>query len=501
MTSIEIKSKDIKRFEKLIEAKTGIALRDGDSDKLGGALKSCMKSSGLSDAGTFYKALTSRSSESCMEWKRLASLLTTGESYFFRDRGQFALLKNFILPEIISRHRDDRSIRIWSAGCAAGQEPYSIAILLDELLPDRADWDILILGTDIDDEALRKARNGYYTDWSFRGRAHVSKGAFFQSHKKGWRVKSGIREMVTFSNHNILTGSFPDYSCGIYRFDLILCRNVFIYFRAEAVSRALSSLISVLTENGYLMAGHAELLYHDLKGLRKEIFPESVIYRKGAGRDHLKPVSEEVLKREGALQERFGDKEKRVRKSVYRESVTTGKGRTEPRSKEEMLDRAERLYGEGSYADVIEMLEPFVRGRSDSVAAFNLLSRSYANRGMYEEALKRCVSALSIAPYSVETYLLMAQIAELNGDNEKAIEMMQKTIYLDPLFITGYLELAILYEGEEKYERAEKMRETALKLLAELPPGDRMEYYGSITVGEIMLHLKRMAGDQAEGRD
>ena len=163
------------------------------------------------------------------------ALLTNGETYFFRDHGQFDLLRLRLLPELIERRRDAKTLRLWSAGCSSGEEAYSLAMLLDMLLPKRDGWNILILGSDIDEAALAKARRGHYGQWSFRMAPPALKQRYFQRKGDEWMLDERIRSMVTFRTSNLIGETFP--SAELRDMDLILCRNVFIYFGAACRGR------------------------------------------------------------------------------------------------------------------------------------------------------------------------------------------------------------------------------------------------------------------------
>ena len=127
-----------------------------------------MKALKLAAPEDYYLLLQSDSAESRSEWRQLIINLTNSESYFFRDKGQLALLQNRILPELIERNKVQRTLRIWSAGCSTGEEPYTLAMLVDQLLPRQIGWNVFILGTDINENSLAIARRAAYTSWSFR---------------------------------------------------------------------------------------------------------------------------------------------------------------------------------------------------------------------------------------------------------------------------------------------------------------------------------------------
>ncbi|MEK7680116.1 MAG: CheR family methyltransferase, partial [Deltaproteobacteria bacterium] len=136
-------------FNALISGKTGLLMRGLDLEGLKKAVAARSAATGLGSPYEYYDFLISGSGRAEAEIRELLSLLTVGESYFFRDSGQFGLLKDSLLPELIKRQGIEKSLRIWSAGCSTGEEPYSIAMLIDELLPERGAWDILILATDM----------------------------------------------------------------------------------------------------------------------------------------------------------------------------------------------------------------------------------------------------------------------------------------------------------------------------------------------------------------
>jgi chemotaxis protein methyltransferase CheR len=223
-----------------------------------------------------------------IEWKNLIKLLTTGESYFFRDSGQFFLLKNIILPQLIAEQRqlwekkqqDKPTLRIWSAGCSTGEEPYSLAILLTELIPDWKNWHLYILGTDINIDAIQKAQAGLYGNWSFRTVDEQKKTSYFHLEKSGWKIEEEIKNLVTFETGNLVQDKFPDYSRNILNMDLIICRNVFVYFDPQAITQVLQKFYQTLKPGGYLVTAHAELYGQDMGLFSSKVFPQSVIYQK-----------------------------------------------------------------------------------------------------------------------------------------------------------------------------------------------------------------------------
>lgn len=257
----------IEDFIQLISAVTGLHIREEDKQNLSKKLHTRIKALKLSALEQYYQLLKPSNVESnslnrCeREWQELTLLLTTGETYFFRDRGQISLLKNHILPELINskKYEAKRSLRIWSAGCSTGEEAYSLAILIQELIPEWNKWDILILGTDINSQSIEKAKQGIYDSWSFRMVEPKLKQRYFNQHRTAWKVDKQIRSIVKFEIGNLLNDSFPSSTSEIYNMDVILCRNVFIYFDFQTISVILKKLANTLNSGGYLIAGHSEL--------------------------------------------------------------------------------------------------------------------------------------------------------------------------------------------------------------------------------------------------
>lgn len=270
----------IQAFIRLIAKHTGIEVRERDKTALIEKIVSRMKALKLELPETYYQILNSSSPKNYQEWKNLVILLTNTESYFFRDQDQFTLLRNHILPELIQRKQNNKTIRICSAGCSSGEEPYSLAILLKELLPDIEEWNLTILGIDINQEALAKAKTGIYRPWSFRRVNLEIVKRYFQVINNEYHLKNIIKEMVKFQAINLVRDLFPSSNSELQNIDLILCRNVFIYFDSSAIATVLNKFYDALEPLGYLITGHAELYGQDVSQFQTKVFPESVVYQR-----------------------------------------------------------------------------------------------------------------------------------------------------------------------------------------------------------------------------
>ncbi len=483
---MDIDDKMLGRFVKLISDRIGLCIRKEDIEAFRRTLLSCMKGSGFGEPGDFLNFLASDTEGGNKQWKALIIAVTTGESYFFRDRGHFSLLQNTILPELIRRKYAERSIRIWSAGCSTGEEPYSIAIVLDMLLPDPVSWDIYIVGTDINDEALAKARGGIFSQWSLRSVDKAIQDRYFKKTRQdGWELNDGIRKMVEFRYGNLIGDGLAFKDPALCNMDVIICRNVFIYFSKEAVAQVIARFGDALNDGGYLISGHGELYEQQLPVMRQLAFPEAVILKKCA-KEAAQPVHRRthlsIIKRQEP-----GEASK----------PTVPRPEPQPHEPVDPIPEIEALIKAGRYAEAIDMADRQPDPVRDSSVMLCLMAQAYANSGAYGKAEAACRKAIENSPEAAEPYFMLAHLAEAGGDGEEAKGLLKKALYLDPGFIAAYCELGWLYAKQNDVQRARRARAAALELIKRLPCGARVKPY-EITAGELLGYLERLAGQADE---
>ncbi len=217
------------------------------------------------------------------EWTALETEITIGETFFFRYVEQFAALSEVILPTLLRARAATRRLRIWSAGCASGAEPYSVAILLHRLLGDSlADWSVSILGTDLDAAALEAARRAEFGHWTLRSLSEADRRRDFvpvdDSDGRRWRLRPAFRDMVRFERQNLLALVEPGAPPPPADYDLVLCRNVLIYFHPERVQALVRRFGESLAADGWLLLGHAEAGSFTPDGLRAVTLDRTVAW-------------------------------------------------------------------------------------------------------------------------------------------------------------------------------------------------------------------------------
>ena len=180
--------------------------------------------------------------------------MTTNESFFFRDGKPFETFRKVFLPEIIKRRATTKTLRIWCAAASTGQEPYSLAMLLQEEAKQLEGWNCSILGTDLSEEVLDRAKSGIYTHFEVqRGLAITQLIKFFEKQGELWQIKPDIRKMVKYQKFNLL-----DDPKSLGQFDVVFCRNVLIYFDVPTKGEVLAKIAKVMDKDGVLMMGAAE---------------------------------------------------------------------------------------------------------------------------------------------------------------------------------------------------------------------------------------------------
>ena len=485
------------RFERLIAARTGLQLRTRERDALHGLLTTRMAALHLRHAEEYHTLLqTAGTREAESEWDQLIGRLTNQESYFFRDKGQMALLRERILPELIARNQPRRTLRLWSAGCSTGEEAYSLAMLVDELLPQRgaasgSRWDIVILGTDIDEQALGQARRGIYGAWSFRTVEPAVKQRCFHRREGGWQVAESSRSLVTFRRCNLVGDPFPDMATGLHDMDLILCRNVFIYFEREAVSAVLLKFAQTLRDGGFLMTGHTETYGQTAEPLQARMFPESVLYER-VPRASADPGPTPEVK---AIARQATVRNQAVREAQVRRPSPVEPQIASPRAAPPATPESAPVGTAAHYVAVEDLSTVQAPREPVGDNALLLQARTYANLGHYEEATTCCRRLMEEFPFSSEPYELLAAIAQEQERYDEAKLLLKKALYLAPESPRAYLELSALYRSEGDIARARKMQFTALDLLRQLPPEDAVGSAGGPNAHAWTLHLNQLLAE------
>ncbi|MDR2877795.1 MAG: protein-glutamate O-methyltransferase CheR [Chromatiales bacterium] len=253
---LEFTARDFDFIRRLVLKRTGISLAEGKEDLVYGRLAKRLRTLGMTRFSEYCQYVEAHSEE----LPEVVNAITTNLTAFFRESHHFDYLRSDVLPALLRLNASSRRIRIWSAGCSTGEEPYSIAMVVHDLMPKNQGWDIKILATDIDTNVIDRAASGIYTADRITGipeqyqRRYVNKGAGNQAEKV--RMRDEIRDLITFRCLNLIE-EWPMRG----PFDLIFCRNVVIYFDKDTQRRLFDRYANILCADGHLFIGHSETLY------------------------------------------------------------------------------------------------------------------------------------------------------------------------------------------------------------------------------------------------
>ncbi len=465
----ELDQDDYLKFREFLVEQTGLFFPEKRREDLERGLFDGFAKSGLSSMSEYLEALKAGPPEGLMS--KLISLLTISETYFNRDSSQFDLLRREILPKLIeSRMTTTRKLRIWSAGCATGEEPYSLAILLRETIPYMDNWDISILATDIDKESIARAQAGRYGRWSFRNMPQEWLDKyFFISNTSEYHLSDAIKEQVTLSHVNLKNSIYPSIVNDTADLDLIVCRNVMIYFDDHTTAEVMSRFHSCLGEGAWLLSGASDPIPpKDL--FRARNFSGAFIYQKATpGFDARKIVRPKVMA-------------PAAKKTRPRQAA---KPIAKPLDPQALKAAAEALLEVGQPSLAANKVCAILKDDPKNGAALLLMARVEVAQGDLEGADQYAKKAISLDKLNASAYYLQSAIRQSLGKNREAVESLKKTVYLKPGFIAAHFSLACLNKELGHGRLARKSWRNVLRLMVgrgmdEIVPETNGVTYGTI---------------------
>ncbi len=486
------------RFRDLLNARCGLFYPESKRGDLAYGLNTALRASGLPDLDALEQAARAPGPV----WDALLAQLTIGETYFFRNAPQFSALRQTILPELIARRSPMRSLRIWSAGCATGEEPYSLAMLLDELLPEREAWHISIIATDINPQFLARAREGLYGEWSFRETTDAQRGRFFTPEGNRWRILPHIRRAVHFAPLNLVEASYPSIVNGTCALDLILCRNVTIYFEEATTRQVAERFYHALAPGGWLVVGHAEpqaSVYHQFL---VQNLPDTIVYRKSLdaplfGFDPVRgsfSLGDQPLLHPRQEARRPADQQRHDGTPHERPRPAEPRPAPEPpadpvaalvwSSIKARMALGDKVGAERLARDLL-LREP------QHGEALGLLGRLCADAGDWESARQHCERALVVNPLAVEVHYTLAQVYEHQNRLDEALAAYRRTVFLNRNFVLGTLGMANVWQRMGRRSEAQRSYQKVLRQLAGSAPSALVQGAEDVTVGEITALVLR----------
>lgn len=246
-----LSDESFERFRTLIYDESGIHFSSTNRSILESRLKERLRVASLSDVEEYYRLITREDGE----MKVLLDSVTTNLTRFFRNTSHFQTFEYYVVPELIKAKSAtaDRTIRLWSAGCSTGEEPYSVAIMLKELLPPTIRFEIV--GSDLSLKSLMTGQEGFYAENRMNGVPERFLAKYFERKAGGYQVVPEIKQTIRFDYHNLKNDS------GLRGMDVIMCRNVLIYFDEAAQRAVVNRFWDAMADHGFLFIGHSESLF------------------------------------------------------------------------------------------------------------------------------------------------------------------------------------------------------------------------------------------------
>jgi chemotaxis protein methyltransferase CheR len=490
MTPVLVKN-DIEQFRSILTCHLGLQFEDEKLDYLADVMLQRMQSVGRTrfESCSTYIAHLNASPKASAEWRALAEQLTVNETFFFRNSDNFLALAENVLPERIRAKAQTKQLRILSAGCSSGEEPYSLAIMVREALPDLNDWDVKIVGIDINPTILLKAAQARYSEWSLRATSDDVRHRYFRANGADFVLAPEIQKMVSFEERNLVDEDplfWKSLAC-----DVVFCRNVLMYFTPEIARSVVGRISQALVPRGYLFLGHAETL----RGITPDFHlchtHDTFYYQQ---RDHFEAELTQLDTLSNApllLPIQVEPGIKHSNDPVSQHAVTASPSAWD-------LSLVLEAVRQERFADALELIGSLPADSHEDPDALLLRAVLLTNHGRVNESEEVCRRLLALDELNAGAHYLMALCREHEGDTHRAIEHGLTSIYLDPSFAMPHLHLGILAKRAGDTVGAQRELGKARVLLAS-EDASRILLFGGGFSRDALLQLCRMQLTAAGG--
>ncbi|HEV8323461.1 MAG TPA: CheR family methyltransferase [Myxococcota bacterium] len=459
-------------------ARTGLRVGERNEETLGRFVLGRLQDLGVSIDE--YAALVRQGSPLSGELERLTRALTVGETYFFRGPAQFDVLRAHILPELVERRRAQAVLRLASAGCATGEEAYSLAILLHETVPELERWRASVLGVDVNTAALRQAAQGVYGEWSLRDVRELVRRRWFRREGKGWRLAPELRARARFHYTNLVIDPLPAPALGLVAMDLVLCRNVLFYFEPDVGARIAEKLARCLAPGGWLLFGSSDLSIGQVPGCDTIAFGEVAAFQR-------RPAA--ATSRSGAgsaISSTPPD---------GRVGADTGTGPTTTRAP---LPEPTPLPRPATRTPTPT---PVPRAGETSDAALRR-AQALADGGDFSAAVAAFDAVLQAWPELARAHALHGFLLVELGSPEAGLDAFRRCLYLDPAMLLAHAGMALVGMRLGLHELWQRHAARVRALAAPLGDDVAVDGWEGMTAGRLLRLLEEqapVADDEGEG--
>lgn len=443
--------------------------------------------------------------------ERLTAELTVGETFFFRNEHHFQALREIVIPQILRDQNGNGEVRLWSAGCATGEEPYSLAILIDQIFRDqgpefnRQAYGVSVLATDINNEFLQRARNAEYRKWSFRRTDIHNDDTYFTTLRDSVCLRSPVRQWVRFMYLNLVKDLYPSPLNGTTGLDLILFRNVAIYLQPEVVAAIVARFNRCLRPGGWLLLGEAEVMQIKPHGFNIRRIGQATFFQKPDAKTLAQPTADT---RRPVLPADYREASDSVAKSTLSERTVTPPKRppkptipNRPPLPQRAIPTAEARTFDWNHVEQLLINEDVAAAETElkkiRVPGDRANLRLRCVRRLLElsqmaqarEMLDRC---LSEEPLLIEGHLLKASLAEERGDLDEAESACRRALYLDRNGALAHFHLALIQQQRGDLSGSQRSLDIVQKIAKSEDPNALVEHGDGVCYGRLFDMARSM---------
>ena len=456
VAKLELKEKEFLHFRDLIAERAGIYFGPGKHEILRDNLLQRMEDCGLTTFTDYFQLLSSP--VSTKEFDHLLNVIIIPETYFFRDQAQFEALQRVVIPEVLKeKSYPGASLRIWSAGCSSGEEPYTIAMILAANMGGGEYPPIQILATDLSQTALELARRGVYGARSVRDVPKEYLSRFFSRKRDKYFLDESIKQMVEFSYFNLVTEPYPLLEMSGW--DLIFCRNVTIYFQHESTRKVIHNFYQSLRQGGYLFAGYSESLRYLSDEFTTVQVGGTFVYKKEPQDKRPKKKARRTRRNRSRQRTPASGRSRRLEALPDRKVAEI----------QQICARVKELLEMGKPEQAGDLLAPYLEKSTASESVLLLQAEIFLNQGDLEKAVQLCQRIISCEPLSVAGYYLLGVVYRTWEKERKAIEEFKRVLYLKPEHALARFNLGDLYSQVGQLDEAKLEYANVVRLLREVP--------------------------------
>ena len=455
-------------LEEILRRRAGLIFQSLRRDAVQAAATRVMRRIGIASPAAFVPL----AAQDGAVFDDLMAEVTIGETYFFREPGHFALLRDTILPEFRARRVGAQPFRAWSAAASTGEEPYSIAIALrEQRVPG------VVVGTDVSRARLATARRGQYRKWSFRGVPESVIDQYFRREPDDTFVLvPSVRREVEFRYLNLASDSYPSMSSGVWGMDLILCRNVLIYFDRDTIAHVARSLLACLAESGWVLLGATDPPLSDYVECEVVQTKAGLAYRhpgKGSATLHAPLPRREIA----APPREIFKAEPRPASSGITSALPSAAAPRPPAPPEPA--RSTAAPGDAPTTNAASLA-------SDPAALLVAEVKKLANAGRLEEAGRACAAALDRFREHAELHYLHAVLVAQAGQFPESARAAKRAIYLDRSMVVAHLALGSALLRSDRRSAAARAFATASRLLSAMAPDEIVPFSDGEPAGRLL---------------